>query len=272
MIRGKDYTKRKAKGVLWYPGGKQRGYRHIVKYFPQDIEIMASPFLGGGGIELNMAAHGVRVYGYDSYKPLVAFWSEALRDAQELAERVRSYYPMKRCEFKLLRDRLEHIEDMKEMAAIFFALNRSAYGGKLGAGCGFAKGGFTESSIYNLSNFSVPNISVDCMDFRDSIALHPNDFLYLDPPYPYREYLYERDTKRTETTFDHTGLSEILKRRDNWILSYSDHPLIMDLYKGYHIEYPKYVYGIHHNFRPSNEVLIFSSDIDWSISLDRESW
>ena len=47
--------------------------------------------------------------------------------------------------------------------------------------------------------------------------------------------------------FDHTGLSNLLINRDNWILSYNDCDKIHDMYKGHTFYYPEWKYGMSNN-------------------------
>jgi DNA adenine methylase len=55
--------------------------------------------------------------------------------------------------------------------------------------------------------------------------------------------------------FDHLDLANILKSRDNWILSYNNCPEILQLYSEYDILYPKWKYGMSQD-KDSKEILI----------------
>src|SRR3990167_3227313 len=68
------------KSPLRYPGGKTRGVKEIIKYFPPDLERVCSPFLGGGSIEIELANKGVEVFGYDIFEPVTDFWQILLKD------------------------------------------------------------------------------------------------------------------------------------------------------------------------------------------------
>ena len=60
--------------------------------------------------------------------------------------------------------------------------------------------------------------------------------------------------------FEHEELHEILKRRDNWILSYNDCDKVREMYKDHNIVNLKWKYGMS-NDKSSKEVLILSDDI-----------
>ena len=59
---------------------------------PEDVQMMWSPFLGGGSVELACAARGIRVFGSDLFEPLVNFWNHLLDDAAQLLMPLRTTY------------------------------------------------------------------------------------------------------------------------------------------------------------------------------------
>ncbi len=73
------------KSPLRYPGGKTRAVKHILPLFPEDMEELCSPFVGGASIELALANKGVNVYAYDIFDPLVCFWQKLSQNSDFLA-------------------------------------------------------------------------------------------------------------------------------------------------------------------------------------------
>ena len=118
---------------------------------------------------------------------------------------------------------------------------------------------FTRSAIERLRNFKISNLSIELEDFKKSISKHPDVLLYLDPPYLVKSKLYGRKGD-LHKNFDHVGLAKILKKRDNWILSYNNSKEIHELYSDYTILYPDWKYGMS-NDKSSREVLVLSHDI-----------
>lgn len=244
---------------LRYPGGKTRAVRDIVTYFPPDVNALCSPFIGGGSLEIAFAQRGVRVYGYDIFEPLVAFWQSLLKNPDELVKRVRKYHPLTKSKFYALRSKYMEIETKEERAAVFFVLNRCSFSGTtLSGGMSPDHPRFTESAIKRLERFHVKNLEVERADFEESLKAHPHDFLYLDPPYANGEKLYGNRGNIHEN-FDHERLAEILRERKAWVLSYNDCEKVRALYKGYTTLIPQWAYGMSKNKR-SNELLIFSED------------
>ena len=250
------------KSPLRYPGGKYRAVDTIRAYIPETITELLSPFLGGGSIELALAAKGVQVYGYDAFDPLVEFWSCLLHDAPKLAAAVDCYYPLKtKYEFYQLKEAQRKLPSPLARAAVFYVLNRCSFSGStLSGGMSPNHPRFTRMGIQKLKRFYNPNIQVQAADYTESLALHPDVFAYLDPPYLVKVPLYGRNGD-THRFFDHTQLATTLKARKQWLLSYNDCAEIRALYKGFQIIKPAWTYGMTAS-RKSNEILIFSSDLN----------
>lgn len=248
------------KSPLRYPGGKSRAVSQMLdEYIPKGLSTLCSPFLGGGSIELALASRGTRIYAYDAFEPLVIFWQMLLKDAAYLAKTVHKYESMTSTMFYNLQKTFFSLNDKVEVAAAFFALNRSSFSGTtLSGGMSPGHPRFTPSSIERIKNFSVKNITVDLADFKISIVKHANDFLYCDPPYLISQRLYGKKGDR-HRDFDHQGLAKLLTNRDGWVLSYNDSEEIRDMYQGHHIIVPKWTYGMG-NSKKSKELLILSKD------------
>jgi len=248
------------KSPLRYPGGKSRAVKRILKLFPPDLDTLASPFFGGGSVELACAANGVRVYGYDGFEPLVDFWQAALEQAPDLAKRVYQYHPLTRTKFYALQKQYFDLTDRTERAAAFFTLNRSSYSGTtLSGGMSPGHPRFNESAIERLANFRLDNLTVEHADFKQSLSKHHNHFLYLDPPYANGGKLYGKQGDMHED-FDHEGLASILHSRGEWVLSYNDCERVRDLYSDNAFITPEWTYGMNTS-KESNEVLILSEDL-----------
>ncbi|MCC7524447.1 MAG: DNA adenine methylase [Chitinophagaceae bacterium] len=253
---GKNFSSR---SLLRYPGGKTRGVEFITQFFPKNLDTLLSPFLGGGSIELAVAAGGTRVLGYDVFSPLIEFWQTVVKTPEELANTVENYLPLSKDTFYELQKTQTRFKTKLERAAVFYVLNRSSFSGStLSGGMSPGHPRFTPSAIERLRKFYNPNLIVARKDFKRSLADHPHTFTYLDPPYLITSSLYGRkgDTHRG---FDHDGLAEILKQREHWILSYNDCEPIREMYEGFHILTPNWKYGMS-NDKSSKEVLIFSKD------------
>ena len=240
---------------LQYPGGKFYARKILRDYFPFRLKEMASPFLGGGHIELELASQGVKVYGSDLFKPLTNFWSFLKKDPISLSTRVWDYHPLSNKRFYELQADFFNIPEALERAAVYYVLNRCSFSGL------FLQGGsrdhlrFTKEGIINLRRFHMPNLEVENLDCIEAIRKHPDKFLYLDPPYDINQPLYQ-EGKTNNQQFDHYGLSQELRKRRRWVLSYNDTPRIRKLYSGYPMVTPEWTYRM--TDKKSSELLILS--------------
>ncbi|MEO8210036.1 MAG: DNA adenine methylase, partial [bacterium] len=244
---------------LRYPGGKTRAVEIITSYFPKNLKTFLSPFLGGGSIELQVSSQGTYVFGFDIFEPLVEFWQCLTQCPDKLAERVSSFYPLSKEDFYKLQRTQTESEDKITRAAVYYVLNRSSFSGAtLSGGMSPDHPRFTKSSIERIKSFRNTNIQVDVANFTESLTKYESIFAYIDPPYLIKSSLYGKKGN-AHKQFDHYGLSNILKNRNEWILSYNDCEEIHELYKGYKIVKPSWKYGMSNN-KFSKEILIFSKD------------
>ena len=261
---------------IWYPGGKFWLLRTLMEHIPQGTVEILSPFFGGGAIELNLAVQGVRIHAYDNFEILVNFWQHFLRDGVALLARAkeiaRSY------DRDTLRAQLVDFDSIigdVERAAFFYLFNRLSYSGVTFRGWSlyvapFCVDDFGEpirigknrktklfprTTEFWLEHLGLP-LEVGHADFGESLLAHPDIFAYLDPPYPVNDVLYGR----SDHDMDHSRLAGILRERDNWILSYNDHPLVHSLYDGFRKMKFSIQNGIQNQQRVS-EMLIFSKDL-----------
>lgn len=259
-----DVFERKLRSPLRYPGGKSRAAKHLVPMIEaMGVTKMISPFFGGGSIELECAARGIYVHGYDLFRPVVCFWQALMKRPEELIRLVEMCHPLEgKDEFKELQEKLRQgIDDDPTLeAAVYFILNRTSFSGTVLSG-GFsqqaADGRFTKSCIERLRKFGCDNLTVRWADFRESLAVHPEDiFVYADPPYMLGENanLYG-DNGNLHKEFDHVALHDLLAKRDRWMLSYNNCYNVRQLYKDYKFYYPNWSYGMGSE-KDSKEILI----------------
>ena len=257
------------KSLLRYPGGKTRALKHIIPYFPKNLTEIVSPFFGGGSIEIHYASQGVRVYGYEIFEPLVNFWQHVLNDPGEIAYLLESlFHPCSKEMFTQYQKKQSwthmdatHMKWREYRACMYYALNRSSFSGATLSG-GYSQQAadkrVTETSILRLKNFSCPFLSVEHADFKESLAKHDDDtFIYADPPYAIDNPVLYGKNGSTHKGFDHLGLAEAMKEKNNWVLSYNPSPFILDLYKDYEIVYPEWSYGMSKD-KKSKEILILN--------------
>ncbi len=174
---------------LRWPGAKTRAVEQIIEHFPRNVSEVASPFLGGGSVELALCDQGIKVWGYDRCAYLINYWQVLLRNPERLANRMESLFlpkmqEMERRFFYRLQKGISLVDDPWERAGCFFTLNRASFSGTTLAG-GMSPGfhRLNERCIERLRVFSCTNLQVQCSDFRLSIPTNSDRYLLLDPPY-----------------------------------------------------------------------------------------
>ncbi|GHV74638.1 hypothetical protein AGMMS49940_19400 [Spirochaetia bacterium] len=240
-----------------YPGGKTKIMDRILPLISMysDERDIVSPFLGSGAIEINLANKGHNVIGYDYDINIANLWTQILNDNKKLKERIH-YFITKRIEphqedykenYKKIRKDYDNgkYTDKIDRAAMWWIIIMTSFGSRVNSNTAgnqyfkSTKHDFVEKKIGIYNGFrteykndgAMPEvINFDFggrMSFEKSIAKHPYDFLYCDPPY------MDVPPDYGESDINHNLLADILKERDNWILSYNDIPKVRKLYDGY---------------------------------------
>ena len=265
------------KTPIRYAGGKTRAIKHIVPYFPKDLKNVVSPFMGGGSLEVYLINLGINVQGYDIFKPLVTFWDVMINQNKEFVSFLKTIEPTdeKYKEVKELLMKWEYTQDMLkgwktdfyvredvvklspvEIASYYYFNHNTSYGpGYLG----------WPSSVYltdkkwskmidDISNFNGTHLSVSEGSFDNVIPNHPNEFLYLDPPYfmgkdsdnKMHAAIYPmKNIPVHHEGFNHELLRDLLhSHKGKFIMSYNNCETIREYYKDFRLEYPSWNYSM----------------------------
>lgn len=236
---------------LRYAGGKSLGVGYILEHFPDGIKTMASPFIGGGSVEIAASRElGINVQGYDVFDILVNFWQVLLSRPDKLAAMLDKHEPTKE-QYTTIKARLkQHWREEKPIKNDVKLAMHYWFNHNLSYGPGFL--GWM-SSIYECPNrykrlvdklrhFTCPHMSVKQGRFEDSIPAHNGDFLYCDPPYyledgkMFRGIYPQRNFPVHHNNFNHALLRDLLHaHKGGFVLSYNDCDTIRDWYADYTI-------------------------------------
>ncbi len=254
---GKLDYKRYLASPLRYAGGKSLAVGMVVELMPDVVERVASPFMGGGSVEIALARElELPVAAYDVFDILCAYWQEQLQRPAALAKRLRAFTP-DRPTFAAVKARLEahwkrgEALNRYDLAAHYYFNSNTSYGPHF---LGWPSDVYLAPDRYGktvekVEAFRAPGLTVECAGFEESIPHHAADFLYCDPPYyleegktfvgmyPHRNFPIHHDG------FRHEALRDLLLRhRAGFILSYNDCPTIRDWYSDCNIETPEWQY------------------------------
>ena len=254
---GKLDYKRYPVSPLRYAGGKSLAVGMVVALLPETVQRVASPFMGGGSVEIALARElDLPVAAYDVFDILCTYWQVQLRHPAALAKRLRSFAPV-RPTFARVKARLEahwkrgETLGRHDLAAHYYFNSNTSYGPHF---LGWPSDVYLSADRYSkmvekVEAFRAPKLTVRRADFERSIPRHKGDFLYCDPPYyldegktfvgmyPHRNFPIHHDGFRHEALRD-----LLLAHKAGFILSYNDCPTIRDWYADCNIETPEWQY------------------------------
>lgn len=283
-IKTKNGYKRINLSPLRYAGGKSRAVGLILEHFPALREKkVVSPFFGGGSFELVLSSQlGFEVVGYDIFGILVNFWTQLLTRPEEFADALEELVPDKenftrnrhilltywekvkpadlvyntRDRLALTDEEMTRLDTNALLQAVYYYYNMQLSYGPMFLGWPssvYLEQDRFDSIVERIRTFKGGNVRVACDSFENVIQNHPNDFLFLDPPY----YL-DGDSKMFKGLypncnfaihhegFKHELLRDLLKTHTGgFFLTYNDCSTLREWYKDYKQVFPKwqYTYG-----------------------------
>lgn len=224
-----------------YLGGKHFLVKRLLPLIPPH-RVYVEVFGGGASLLLAKEPSPIEVYN-DIDGELVNLFITVRDRKEEFRQRLEGL-PYSRALYQKYVRLLDegHIEDQLERAVAFYYCMRSTFAGKWRGGWAFSP---KESRTKRLKNALVgidaiserlKQIHIDRLDFAGCIRNWdgPDTFFFLDPPY------IETMRPRVDMTEQqHRQLADLLSKATfmgKWLLTYNDHPLVRDLYRGFAIE------------------------------------
>lgn len=229
-----------ARSPLFYVGDKYKLIRDIKAHFPVEIERLIEPFVGGGSVFMNVDAHGFLLNDIDSYViaihrmlcgyvgnndgffddffNLVKRYNLSLSYQENIVpESLKKSFPKtyfakyNKLSYSKMKEDFNNggKEDILMLyALLIYGFNRMLRFNKKGdfnlpvGDVDFNKNTYEALNDYFqiLSNKKVEWFNEDFRTFLRRIEYHPNDLVYLDPPYliTFSEYnkLWDEETER----------------------------------------------------------------------------
>jgi DNA adenine methylase len=232
--------------ILAWPGGKHKLVRALCLRIPPH-RTYVEPFAGRASLFFGKRPSEVEVLA-DADCKLIEFY-RTIRELRSLDEITKYGWAVTREAFERAKACVESdqcdLDDPTYRAYAFLYANKSGYGGKRGrmsynpakeATC-------SERELCGIKELyrrwddvrkRLRQAVIECADFRDTIRKYdaPDTFFYCDPPY-YEvagEGHYSSDVDPRDVAKALRGI------RGKFLLSYNDHPLIRELFRGYRIE------------------------------------
>ena len=269
---------------LRYAGGKSKAVGLILGELPKlKHKRIVSPFFGGGSFELCVSQSlGIEVIGYDVFEMLTNFWDVLINRRDEFVSELKKFeineteftrnrhillaywdkvkpstlvYKTKQ-KMDLSLEEIGRLDGDKLMQAVYYYYNMTLSYGPMFLGWPSSneiKKEKFDRRIEKLGSLQLKGLKVSCCDFKTAILNHPDDFLFLDPPY----YLGQ-DSKMFKgmypncnfaihhNAFEHEALCELLKNhKGGFLLTYNNCETIRTMYAGFKQTFPEwqYTYG-----------------------------
>jgi len=255
---------------LRYPGGKTRACKIIeeiiLSHFDiKNIDIIISPFFGGGSFEFYMQnKYNIKLVVNDKFTPLYNFWKQIKINKNILCEELRKITSVSNEQFTDYRKTIMNLNDnILQQSIQYFIINRCSFSGSTLSG-GFSEEAsnkrYTPSSINRIESLDFSNIEIYNNDFSDFLNTKEDvkTLLFLDPPYylEKKSKLYGNNGDMHED-FNHKLLFDILNKKKNWIITYNNCEYIRDMYKDYIIIDVNWSYSMNAT-KKSSEIIIIS--------------
>jgi DNA adenine methylase len=239
-----------AKPILKWVGGKRQLLTSLIPFVPEKMNRYIEPMIGGGA--LFMALTPQKAIIADSNPELINFYRSIVADMDGLIAQYNSWPFDEVFFYKLRAERFEDLTATYAAARTLF-LNRVCFNGlyrvNRDGGFNVPWGRYKKPYVVVREQFAairtiLAKAEIKLGDFREVLmeSAEAGDFIFLDPPYV--PISNSADFKRyTRTQFhdqDHYAMADLVKtlsaRGCDILITNSNHPLVHDLYQGYHIE------------------------------------
>jgi DNA adenine methylase len=215
------------KTCLRYPGGKSKALKKLSQFLPSDIKEFRDPFLGGGSVPLMVSQNNpdLPVWVNDKYYILYNFWVQLQKDAKKLSETLLNTIPditdLEKWEVfhYAARDILaDGNADDFDRAVAFYIVNKTSYSGLTERGT-FSKttvgNNISEVGIAKLPAYGdiIQNWKITNEDYSvPMLAKGKNVFVFLDPPYDIKSFLYGGKKGNLHQSFSHEEFAQNVEK------------------------------------------------------------
>lgn len=237
------------KPFLKWAGGKTQMISDLLKYVPEKFNKYIEPFIGGGALYFSLS-HPKSIVS-DLNEELVITYKEVKQNVHEVISVLESYSNTEEFYYKI-RSLSPLLLSNSERAARLIYLNKTCFNGlfrvnkkgEFNVPYGKRTGPFlNKQNLLGASEY-LQDTEIYHLDYKETLKKYAKkgDFIFLDPPYqPVGKFSdFKRYTKEFFYENDQIELANIFKELTNKgcyvMLTNSDHPFILDLYKEFQIE------------------------------------
>ena len=237
------------KPFLKWAGGKTQMISDILKFAPKNFNKYIEPFIGGGAVYFNLN-HSESIIS-DLNEELVITYKQVKENVGETIDILEKYNNTEEFYYKTRALDVNKLS-YSERAARLIYLNKTCFNGlfrvnkkgEFNVPYGKRSGSFlNKENLISASNY-LRDTDIYHSDYKSVLKMFAKrgDFIFLDPPYqPVGKFSdFKRYTKEFFYENDQIELAELFKELTNKgcfvMLTNSDHPFILDLYKDFQIK------------------------------------
>lgn len=263
------------KTCLRYPGGKSKALKTLAPWFPSFSEYR-EPFIGGASVALMVSQNfpHIPVWVNDKYVYLYNFWKQLRDNGEELSRRLmdikQGIEGDDAAHRKLFDGHKERISEVSEVeqALSFFILNKCSYSG-LTENSTFSvqasRGNFSQTGIQKLRNYSkiIQNWKITNLDYSELLKADGEDvFVFLDPPYDIKSFLYGTDRKMHSEFCHQRFADDVESCKHKFMITYNVNDWLVERYKNfYQREFLLRYSMVHRENNKKSELLISNYEV-----------
>lgn len=237
------------KPFLKWAGGKTQLLPELSNYIPKEYNKYIEPFIGGGAFyfHLNPSEAVIADLNYE----LVLTYKTIKNSVEDVISLLKTFKNEEAFYYGMRAKNPEKLSNIERSARLLY-LNKTCFNGlyrvnkkgQFNVPYGKRSGNFFDSEVLRDASKFLQNTTIEFGDYSKTLKKYAQkgDFVFLDPPYyPVGKYGdFKRYTKEFFYHDDQLTLKEEFDRLVNLgchvILTNSDHPVIMELYKDYEIK------------------------------------
>ncbi len=236
------------KPFLKWAGGKTQLIPELNKYIPLNYNNYIEPFIGGGAFFFNLQPPKAIIS--DLNEDLIITYQSIRDNLDDMLDVLKEFKNTEKHYYKIRSLDVTKMTKHERAARVIY-LNKTCYNGlyrvnkrgEFNVPYGKRKTNFYNEELLKNVQKSLKKVKIIQGDYLTVLKKYAkkDDFIFLDPPYyPVgknsdfkrytKEFFYEEDHVRLKAEF-----SRLVELGCNVILTNSDHPFILDLYKEYEI-------------------------------------
>jgi len=237
------------KPFLKWAGGKTQLIPELSRYIPSGFNKYIEPFVGGGAFYFFLNPGNAIIA--DSNDELITTYKIVRDNVEDVINILEGYKNEESYFYGIRAINTETLSDIERTARLIY-LNKTCFNGlyrvnkqgQYNVPYGKGSGEFLNRELLRDASEFLQNTKILCLDYLITLKKYAckGDFVFLDPPYyPVGKFSdFKRYTKEFFYHDDHLILKEefdrLVKLGCHVILTNSNHPVVLDLYKNYDIK------------------------------------